>query len=196
MRYSSFLGRINVEKTSEQCFRPPLSTENQKAVGRETKTQVRRQMVDKWTVRLNKDGLYNEVKPPEEGDHEIERKNIKEELLQYQEEHHQKQPFYLRTYPSNTTGNNQFIQNLLLGPEIITCLCVLFSSDKLLTSINCCKTLYQPNSFAHSLTNLLYWAYWAHSLFLLGFGLRFGTLHIVYLIIKKSLPYNFILVMH
>ena len=38
-------------------------------------------MVDKWTVRLNKERLYNEVKHPEEGDHEIERKNIKEELL-------------------------------------------------------------------------------------------------------------------
>ena len=33
MRYSSFPGRINVEKTSEQCFRPPLPSENQKAVG-------------------------------------------------------------------------------------------------------------------------------------------------------------------
>ena len=32
MRYSSFPGRINVEKTSEQCFRPPLPPENQKAV--------------------------------------------------------------------------------------------------------------------------------------------------------------------
>ena len=38
-------------------------------------------MVDKWTVRLNKDGLYNEVKPPEERDEEIERKDIKKELL-------------------------------------------------------------------------------------------------------------------
>ena len=38
-------------------------------------------MVDKWTVRLNKEGLYNEVKPPEEVDQKIERKNIKEELL-------------------------------------------------------------------------------------------------------------------
>ena len=196
MRYSSFPGHINVEKTSKQCFRPPLSPENQKTVGGERKTQVRSQMVDKWTVRLNKEGLYNEVKPPEEGDQEIERKNIKKELLQYQEEHHQKQPFYLRSYPSDIAENNQFIQKLLLGPEIGTCLCVLFSSDKLLTSINCCKTLYQPNSFAHSLTNLLYRAYWAHPLFLLRFGLRFGTLHIVYLIIKKSLPYNFILVMH
>ena len=38
-------------------------------------------MVDKWTVRLNKERLYNEVKLPEEGDQKIERKNIKEELL-------------------------------------------------------------------------------------------------------------------
>ena len=41
MRYSSFPDRINVEKTSEQCFRPPLPLENQKAVGGETETQVR-----------------------------------------------------------------------------------------------------------------------------------------------------------
>ena len=41
MRYSSFPGRINVKKTSEQCFRPPLPPENQKAVGGETETQVR-----------------------------------------------------------------------------------------------------------------------------------------------------------
>ena len=41
MHYSSFPGRINVEKTSEQCFRPPLPPENQKAVGGETETQVR-----------------------------------------------------------------------------------------------------------------------------------------------------------
>jgi len=40
MHYSSFLGRINVEKTSEQCFQPPLSPENQKAVREETETQV------------------------------------------------------------------------------------------------------------------------------------------------------------
>ena len=38
-------------------------------------------MVDKWTVGLNKEGLYNGVKSPEEKDQKIERKNIKEELL-------------------------------------------------------------------------------------------------------------------
>ena len=38
-------------------------------------------MVDKWTVGSIKEGLYNGVKLPEEGDHEKNRKNIKEELL-------------------------------------------------------------------------------------------------------------------
>ena len=41
MHYSSFPGRINVEKTSEQCFQPLLLPENQKAVEKETKTLVR-----------------------------------------------------------------------------------------------------------------------------------------------------------
>ena len=81
MRYSSFPGRINVEKTSEQCFRLPLPPENQKAVRGEAETQVPSRMVDKWTVGSNKEGLYNGVKPPEEGGHERKRKNIKEELL-------------------------------------------------------------------------------------------------------------------
>ena len=38
-------------------------------------------MVDKWTVGLNKEGLYNGVKPPEKDEQKIKRKNIKEELL-------------------------------------------------------------------------------------------------------------------
>ena len=54
MHYISLPGRINVEKTSEQCFQLPLPLENQKAVGRETETQVRNYIVDKWTVELNK----------------------------------------------------------------------------------------------------------------------------------------------
>ena len=41
MHYSSFPGRINVEKISEQCSQPTLPPENQKVVGRETETQVR-----------------------------------------------------------------------------------------------------------------------------------------------------------
>ena len=81
MHYSSFPGRINVEKTSEQCFKSPLPPENQKVVREETKTQVPGLMADKWTIRSNNEGLYNGVKPPEEGDHERKRKNIKEELL-------------------------------------------------------------------------------------------------------------------
>ena len=40
MRYSSFPGRIYVEKTPEQCFESPLPPENQKAVREEVETQV------------------------------------------------------------------------------------------------------------------------------------------------------------
>ena len=40
MHYSSFPGRIYVEKTSEQCFRSPIQAEKQKAVREETGTQV------------------------------------------------------------------------------------------------------------------------------------------------------------
>ena len=83
-------------------------------------------MVDKWTVGLNKEGLYNGVKPPEERD---QRKKIERTLR--------------KSYCSirkNTIGNNHFIQepiprtpleitnsskNLLLGPEIITYLCFI-----------------------------------------------------------------------
>ena len=38
-------------------------------------------MADKWTIRSNNKGLYNGVKPPEEVDRKIERKNKNEELL-------------------------------------------------------------------------------------------------------------------
>ena len=67
MHYSSFPDRINVEKTSEQCFRSPLPPENQKAVREETETQVPGWMADKWTIGSNNEELYNGVKPPEEG---------------------------------------------------------------------------------------------------------------------------------
>ena len=85
----------------------------------------------------------------------------------------------------NIIRNNHFIQeltprislemtnspkNLLLRLKIIIWLCVSFSSYKLLASNNCCKTHHQPNSFTHSFTNLLYWAYWTHILFYLGLG--------------------------
>ena len=40
MHYGSFPGRIYVEKTPEQCFKSPLSPENQKAVREEVETQV------------------------------------------------------------------------------------------------------------------------------------------------------------
>ena len=72
-------------------------------------------MVDKWTVGLNKEGLYNGVKLPKEKERKL-RKNY-------------------CSIRKNTIGNNHFIQeltpqtpleitnspkNLLIGPEIIT----------------------------------------------------------------------------
>ena len=119
---------------------------------------------------LNKEGLYNGVKPPEEDDQKISGKTLR------------KNHYSIR---KNTIRNNHFIQELTpripleitnspkklaLKLEFIIWLCVLFSSDKLLAFINCCKTHHQPNSFTHSLINLLYWAYWAHILFYLGSG--------------------------
>ena len=95
----------------------------------------------------------------------------------------------------NTIRNNHFIQeltpriplemtnspkNLLLGLKVIIWLCVSFSSNKLLASNNCCKTYHQPNSFTHSLTNLLYWAYWAHILFYLGLGYDLWPYKVIY----------------
>ena len=59
-------------------------------------------------------------------------------------------------------------KNLLLRLEPSLWLCVLSSSDRLITPINRCQTHHQPSSFTHSLTNLLYWTYWAHILFHLG----------------------------
>ena len=38
-------------------------------------------MANKWTIRSNNEGLYNGANPPEEGDHERKRRNIKRELL-------------------------------------------------------------------------------------------------------------------
>ena len=81
MHYNSFPSCINGKKTSEQCFQPLLLPENQKAVGKKTETRVRGQIVDKWTVGLNKGGLYNRVKPLEEVDRKILRKNIEEDTL-------------------------------------------------------------------------------------------------------------------
>ena len=40
MHYNSFPDRINVEKTSEQCFQPLLLPENQKTVEKEIETPV------------------------------------------------------------------------------------------------------------------------------------------------------------
>ena len=78
-------------------------------------------MVDKWIVGLDKGGLYNGVKPPEErGEKKVKKRTLGKNYCSIRK---------------NTIGNNHFIQeltprtpfeitnspkNLLLGPEIIT----------------------------------------------------------------------------
>ena len=53
MHYSSFLGHINVEKTSEQYFQllPPI--ENYKNLFNRIDTEVLGWMKDKWTIEID-----------------------------------------------------------------------------------------------------------------------------------------------
>ena len=64
MHYSSFLGRINVEKTSEQYFQllPPI--EDYKNLLNRIDTEVEGGMKDKWTMEIDQRGLYNGERPP------------------------------------------------------------------------------------------------------------------------------------
>ena len=59
MHYSSFPGRINVEKTSKQCFQPLSPTENQKScsVGQILGLKL-------WMMGMNYGLLYNGGDPP------------------------------------------------------------------------------------------------------------------------------------
>ena len=64
MHYSSFPGRINVEKTSEQYFQllPPI--EDYKNLLNRINTGVKGGMKDKWTMEIDQMGLYNGKRPP------------------------------------------------------------------------------------------------------------------------------------
>ena len=80
MHYSSFPGRIYVEKTPEQCGKRSLPPENQKAVREEVETEVLGWMTDKWTMGSSNEGLYNGVSPPEEGGEEKKKKKKHQEI--------------------------------------------------------------------------------------------------------------------
>ena len=80
MHYSNFPSRISVEKTSEQCFQPLLSTENQKSCweDRDLSAGLYDKQVDggnEWR------GLYNGRKPPQVGDRKILRRQTEQDLL-------------------------------------------------------------------------------------------------------------------
>ena len=64
MHYSSFPGRINVEKTSKQYFQllPPI--EDYKNLLNMIDTGVEGGMKDKWTMEIDQSGLYNGERPP------------------------------------------------------------------------------------------------------------------------------------
>ena len=64
MHYSSFPGRINVEKTSKQYFQllPPI--EDYKNLLNMIDMGVEGGMKDKWTMEIDQRGLYNGERPP------------------------------------------------------------------------------------------------------------------------------------
>ena len=62
-------------------FSTTFTPRKSKSCGKGDRNSSTKLDIDKWTVGLNKGGLYNGVKPPEEGDQKILRKNIKEESL-------------------------------------------------------------------------------------------------------------------
>ena len=64
MHYSSFPGRINVEKTSEQYFQllPPI--EDYKNLLNRIDMGVEDGMKDKWMMEIDQMGLYNGKRPP------------------------------------------------------------------------------------------------------------------------------------
>ena len=64
MHYSSFPGRINVEKTSEQYFQLLPLIENYKNLFNRIDTEVWGWMKDKWTMEIDQMGLYNGERPP------------------------------------------------------------------------------------------------------------------------------------
>ena len=64
MNYSSFPGRINVEKISEQYFQLLPSIENQKKLFNRREIGVQGWMINKWMMEIDQKGLYNRGKPP------------------------------------------------------------------------------------------------------------------------------------
>ena len=92
-------------------------------------------------------------------------------------------------------------KNLLLGLEFNLKLYAYSSSDQFRTLINCQKIHYQPNSFTHSLTNLLLLGLLGPFPLPISFGsgLKFVTLQYIcnrsFFIIKKK-KFNVTIVKH
>ena len=84
--------------------------------------------------------------------------------------HHLKQPTYPKNYSSDLISSFD---------------CVLSSSDRLITPINCYKTHHQPNSFTHSHKFIVLGSLGPYPI-PSGFGLQFVTLQDLSMACKKS----------
>ena len=76
-------------------------------------------MVDKWTVGLNKEGLYNGVKPTEEGIRKYKERTLRKNYCSIRKNtigNH----FIQELTPRTPLEINNSPKNFLLGPEIIT----------------------------------------------------------------------------
>ena len=60
-------------------------------------------MVDKWTVGSNNEGLYNGVKPPEDGITREKKEHQGRVTVASERTPSKKKTFHLRTYPSDIT---------------------------------------------------------------------------------------------
>ena len=81
MHYSSFPGRINVEKTFEQYFQLLLPIENQKSLLNRIYTWVQGWMMDKWTKEMDQRELYNGKNLHKKGIEKIQRRRIRQDSL-------------------------------------------------------------------------------------------------------------------
>ena len=81
MHYSSFPGRINVEKTSEQYLQLLPPTENQKNLLNRIYTWVQGWMMDKWTMEMDWRGLYNGKNLHKKEIEKLQREKTKQDSL-------------------------------------------------------------------------------------------------------------------
>ena len=76
-------------------------------------------MVDKWTVGLNKEGLYNGVKPPEAKEKKDEGKTLRKNHCSIRKNTIRNNHFIHELTPRTPPEITNLLKNLLLGLEFI-----------------------------------------------------------------------------